>query len=153
MASGGLDEHSIEDLIKSNAPIDALGVGTRFGTSADAPYIDSVYKLVELDEEPIIKRSEGKRTLPYAKQVYRRFEDKQMADDIITRAISQQPHAYSTALLHPTIKSGKRTLAPEPISAIRNRIADNLAQIPLRYRKLLNPERYPVSISSDIPLF
>ena len=52
MASGGLDEHSISQLVDSGAPIDAFGVGTRFGTSADAPYIDSVYKLVEIDGQP-----------------------------------------------------------------------------------------------------
>src|SRR6266571_964038 len=46
-ASGGLDELDIDLLVASGAPIDAFGVGTRMGVSADAPFVDSVYKLVE----------------------------------------------------------------------------------------------------------
>ncbi|MYF79232.1 MAG: nicotinate phosphoribosyltransferase, partial [Chloroflexi bacterium] len=88
MASGGLDEHSISQLVASCAPIDAFGVGTRFGTSADAPYIDSVYKLVEIDGRPVIKLSTSKVTKPWAKQVFRRFEDGMMRGDVITRSTS-----------------------------------------------------------------
>jgi nicotinate phosphoribosyltransferase len=36
-ASGGLDEHAIADLVARRAPIDAYGVGTKVGVSADAP--------------------------------------------------------------------------------------------------------------------
>ena len=66
MATGGLDENSIRNLVEAGAPIDSFGVGTRFGTSADAPFIDSVYKLVELDGRPIAKMGAGKSTLPMA---------------------------------------------------------------------------------------
>src|SRR5688500_11236497 len=36
-ASGGLDEFEIDRLVRTGAPIDAFGVGTRIGVSADAP--------------------------------------------------------------------------------------------------------------------
>jgi nicotinate phosphoribosyltransferase len=42
-ASGGLDEHAIADLAARRAPIDAYGVGTKVGVSADAPYLDTAY--------------------------------------------------------------------------------------------------------------
>ena len=45
--------------------------GTKMGVSADAPSLDSAYKLVAFGERPVMKLSEGKATLPGAKQVYR----------------------------------------------------------------------------------
>jgi hypothetical protein len=41
------------------------------GVSADAPYVDSAYKLVQFGGRPVMKLSEGKATLPGAKQVHR----------------------------------------------------------------------------------
>ena len=51
-ASGGLDEHEVHELVQAGAPVDAFGIGTQIGVAADAPYIDSVYKLVEYDGRP-----------------------------------------------------------------------------------------------------
>ena len=48
-ASSSLDEFSITELITGGARIDAFGVGTRMGVSADRPYLDIVYKLVHID--------------------------------------------------------------------------------------------------------
>ena len=45
-ASGGLDEYAIAGLVAQQAPIDAYSVGTKMGVSADAPFLDSAYKLV-----------------------------------------------------------------------------------------------------------
>ena len=45
-ASGGLDEHEVAELVRAGAPVNAFGVGTQLGVSADAPYVDTVYKLV-----------------------------------------------------------------------------------------------------------
>jgi hypothetical protein len=35
--SGGLDEHNLARFVAAGTPIDAAGVGTRLGVSADAP--------------------------------------------------------------------------------------------------------------------
>ena len=130
MASGGLDEHSIQDLVASNAPIDAFGVGTRFGTSADAPYIDSVYKLVEFDNQPIIKLSTSKQTLPWAKQVYRRFQDDKMSNDLITKSTAPRPSGKTTALLRAAMKSGERTSPKDTIETVRKRVSKNIRSLP-----------------------
>lgn len=37
VASGGLDEHGVAALVAQGAPIDAYGIGTKMGVSADAP--------------------------------------------------------------------------------------------------------------------
>src|SRR5262249_10387303 len=71
LVSGDLDEHRIAALLDRNAPIDAFGVGTRLGTSADAPYVGMVYKLVEQGGAPRVKLSPGKHTRPGRKQVWR----------------------------------------------------------------------------------
>jgi nicotinate phosphoribosyltransferase len=73
-ASGNLDEHRLAALVGAGAPIDGFGVGTRMNTSADAPFLDCAYKLVEYEGVPRRKRSEGKATWPGAKQVWRRFD-------------------------------------------------------------------------------
>jgi nicotinate phosphoribosyltransferase len=76
MLSGDLDEYAIRDLVSSGAPVDAFGVGTQLATSADAPAMGTIYKLVELDVGCGIKRftaklSPDKTTLPGAKQLFR----------------------------------------------------------------------------------
>ena len=72
LVSGGLDEYALEELAQAGAPIDLFGVGTKAGVSADAPWSDMVYKLVCFDGRPVMKLSEGKVSLPGAKQVFRR---------------------------------------------------------------------------------
>ena len=49
IASGGLDETRIAEIIADGAPIDGFGVGTRASTSADSPTFDAVYKLAAYD--------------------------------------------------------------------------------------------------------
>ena len=38
--------------MRGGAPLDAFGIGTQMGVSADAPFVDSVYKLAEYDGRP-----------------------------------------------------------------------------------------------------
>lgn len=71
MATGDLDERKIRALVEAGAPIDAFGVGTELATSADAPTLSAIYKLVEIDGRPTMKLSDGKVSLPGAKQIYR----------------------------------------------------------------------------------
>ncbi len=58
-ASSGFDEYALAQLIADGARIDAFGVGTRMGVSADAPYLDMVYKMVRLGGRDVRKVSEG----------------------------------------------------------------------------------------------
>src|SRR5207245_10397031 len=74
-ASGDLDEDRIEALLAGGARIDGFGVGTALSTSADAPELGVIYKLVELERGRQVhnapKLSRAKLTYPGSKRVYR----------------------------------------------------------------------------------
>lgn len=115
-ASGGLDEYRIDDLMTAGAPIDAFGVGTRMGVSADAPYLDSAYKLVEYDGRPVTKLSPGKQTSPGRKQVFRR--EGTLEDTIGLRGEESPPghdsRPTSTACrTKPAASGGRQRLSPD----------------------------------------
>ena len=150
VVSGGLDEYRIQELVESGAPIDVFGVGTRFGTSADAPYIDSVYKMVEIDSRPVFKRSSAKSTLPWAKQVFRRFDTGSMSQDLLARADSSKPDRYENGMLQYAMRGGKRLIDREDTQSVRDRITAGLGDIPVGYRRLRDPDHYPVRYSREL---
>ena len=83
-ASSGFDEFKIARTQESGGPIDAYGVGSKLGVSADAPYFDIAYKLVQYADRPVMKLSTSKVTYVGKKQVFRSYDGNgQMAGDLI----------------------------------------------------------------------
>jgi nicotinate phosphoribosyltransferase len=149
-ASGDLDEYRIAELVKQGAKIDAFGVGTRMGTSADKPYVDVIYKLCETMSQtgefsPIMKLSEGKVTLPGRKQVFR-FQDRKgkYSKDVIALADEK---AEGEPLLVRVMEKGKLTYDFPSLNEIRAAASENLSKLPEKYKKLINPPAYPVETS------
>ncbi len=143
VASSDLDEYVIADLLADGAPIDAFGVGTRLGTSADAPYLAGVYKLVEDHSGGRAKSSAGKATVPFAKQVHRLHDGRGMVSDTIARV--DEDGIPGTPLLVPVLVDGRRVRAAEPLEAIRDRCAAGIRQLPGHLRALETTDRpYPV---------
>ena len=72
-ATNSLDEYLITDLERQGACIDSYGVGDAIATSKAAPCFGNVYKLVEIDGEAVLKRSEDKIKLinPGCQTTYR----------------------------------------------------------------------------------
>ncbi|MBC7131460.1 nicotinate phosphoribosyltransferase [Candidatus Bathyarchaeota archaeon] len=149
-ASGDLDEYRIEELLEKGAEIDAFGVGTKLGTSADRPYVDIIYKLCERmtpqgEFQPIMKLSEGKITLPGRKQVYRiRGKDGKFVKDIIaleSEEIDGEP------LLIKVIEKGKLVYKLPSLEEIRQRAMENLASLPEKYKRIKDAAEYPVELS------
>ncbi|WP_020658929.1 nicotinate phosphoribosyltransferase [Amycolatopsis benzoatilytica] len=130
MASGGLDEYELERLTAAGAPIDAYGLGTAVGVSADAPSLDSAYKLVEYDGRPVMKLSAGKRTLPGAKQVWR---DPAGGPDLL--ALADEARPGGEALLLPAMLSGRR-IGRFDLARARRRLESDLAWLPSSARRL-----------------
>ena len=149
VASGGLDEYAIDRLISGGAPIDMFGVGTRVGVSADAPSCDMVYKMVSYNGRPVMKLSEGKESLPAAKQVFRRHgPDGMMSADVI--GLSTDADVPGEPLLTLTMQDGRRVIPPGAIADARQRVAAGLSRLPQAHRKLRQPEHFPVSISDNL---
>lgn len=127
MASGDLNEYKIRDLRSAGAAIDAFGVGTELATSADAPCMGTIYKMVELlsggARRYTLKLSEQKHTLPGAKQVYR-FPD----HDLLTR--SEECHNGADALLKPVIIHGRPVDRLPDAAAARKNAAEWLRRLP-----------------------
>ena len=152
-ASGDLDEYRIAELLSQGAEIDAFGVGTQMGTSADKPYVDVIYKLCETtrangDFSPIMKLSEGKTTLPGRKQVFR-FKDKQgfLAKDVIALADEKMT---GEPLLVKVMENGKITSALPSLGEIRAAASENLSKLPLKYQKLTDAPAYSVELSQNL---
>ena len=144
-ASSSLDEYVLADLLARGAPIDGFGIGTRLDTSKDAPSLDCAYKLIEYAGVPRRKRSEGKATWPGRKQVCRRYgEDGKLLEDILTL---EDDRIEGEPLLRPVMQGGRRIDPPEPLEAIRKRVADGLARLPDGLRELRPRGTYPVRIS------
>jgi nicotinate phosphoribosyltransferase len=139
IASGGLDEYAVDELVTAGAPIDVFAVGTTVGTSADTPYLDSAYKLVQYAGRPVMKLSTGKATLPAPKQVFRRTG---CADLMALRDEDRPPG--SEALLEPVMANGRRVAAVQSpaatVAAARQRFTADLAELPGSVRRIRGPE-------------
>ncbi len=143
-ASGDLDEWRIAEIVAAGCPIDSFGVGTRLGTSSDAPFLGVVYKLVEDDGEPVMKLSAGKQTLPGRKQVWRQSEGDLMA-------LVSEGEQDGRPLLNQVMSGGIRSFESEPLDVIRERRAASVASLPSRLRTLVGPEPpYPVVFSEGL---
>jgi nicotinate phosphoribosyltransferase len=146
-ASGGLDEHEVAELVLADAPVDAFGIGTQLGVSADAPYVDSVYKLVEYDGRPTMKLSSGKVSPPGRKQIWRSIDGEH--DDVIALRDETTPERRE-ALLQAVIRDGRR-VAPSPsIDEMRGTFERNLARVPARARRLRRAEHLDIARSSGL---
>jgi nicotinate phosphoribosyltransferase len=137
-ASGGLDELEVEKLVADGAPVDAFGIGTQMGVSADAPFVDSVYKLVEIDGRPVLKLSTGKATAPGRKQAWRGPHT-----DVLALRDESGP-AGTEALLEPVMRHGVRTGSAPSIGEMRERFDADLAALPAGTRRLRDAT--PVSV-------
>lgn len=153
-ASGNLDEYRIAALLAAGAPIDGFGVGTQLTTSADAPALDSAYKLQAYAGRARRKRSEGKSTWPGAKQVWRSVDGEgRLAGDVVSLADEPSPDGNWEPLLQPVMRRGRRLVPPEPLAALRTHAASELARLPAALRDLgpAAAERpYPVAISASL---
>jgi nicotinate phosphoribosyltransferase len=146
IASGGLDEGQVAELVASGAPIDAFGVGTRMGVSSDAPTLDMAYKLTEYAGEGRMKLSTGKVSLPGRKQVFRLEEEGRAVRDVIARADEELP---GRPLLRTVMRGGRRL--PEgrvELDAARAEARRGLAAMPERLLRLEPADPpYPVEVS------
>ena len=150
LASGGLDEYEIDRLLSGGAAIDGFGVGTNVGSSADYPWLDCVYKMVEYDGKPTMKLSEDKETLVGAKQVFRQVDaDGMYAGDVVGCADEGTPDG-TRALLTEVMRDGRRIQGAASLAELRRRCAAEIGRLPAAHRRISSRGEYPVAVSDTL---
>lgn len=126
--SGSLDEYILARQFGQDVPVGGFGIGTHLDVSADAPYLDCVYKIQEYARIARRKRSVGKSTWPGRKQVYRVTDSAgRLRNDVVTLAGEQGP---GRGLLDPVMRGGERLAAPMALGELRDHAATELAALP-----------------------
>ncbi len=148
-ASSGFDEFKIAKVISEGATIDAFGVGTKVGVSADAPFVDVVYKMVRFKGRDVRKLSPGKVTLAGEKQVFRKSDQNgRYLEDIIGRR--DEIIAEGKPLLEKVMENG-HLLRPHPqLQMLQEKFKENFAALDDGYKSIQNHKAYPVKLSTRL---
>jgi nicotinate phosphoribosyltransferase len=149
MASGSLDEYKVENLVKGGSEIEVFAVGTRMGVSADAPYLDIAYKLVEYEGRPILKLSTGKKNWIGKKQV-RRFYGADGKIDFDRVCLLDSGRGDGESLMEVVMKKGERQRAPESLMEIRARFSDDWRKLPEQLKALHPSHVYRVEVCESL---
>jgi nicotinate phosphoribosyltransferase len=148
-ASSDLDEFQIDTLLSKGAKIDAFGVGTKIGVSADAPYLNIVYKLVRFKNRNVRKTSPDKISLAGEKQIFRRLDSSgNLLEDII--GLSDETLPDAVPLLEKVMENGRCLAAFPSLQTIRERFSRNFARLDDRYKVIHQRVNYPVKISPPL---
>ena len=147
-ASGDIDEAEILRLKALDAPIDGYGIGTKLVTGAP---VNGVYKLVEIDNIPVAKKSSGKQSIAGRKQIWRSFENGIIVSDRLTH-ISNISQSHEQPLLKCIMHNGKLLKSLDDLDAIAKRTRQSVKSLPQAVRNVTNPETVPVAIDMLIAI-
>ncbi len=149
IGSDGLDEYDLARFAESGVPYDSYGVGTKMGVSADAPWSDMAYKLVEYGDRSVLKLSAGKESWPGKKQVFRLRDDGgKYSGDVVALRGEQRPDGE--ALLKQVMLGGNVVDRLPTLEDSRSLCRDELARLPEVYKTIADPAVYPVSFSEGL---
>jgi nicotinate phosphoribosyltransferase len=174
-ASSDLDEYTIINLKAQGAQIDSWGIGTKLITAFDQPALGAVYKIVSIEDEngkmeDTIKISSNpeKVTTPGLKKVYRIINNTNghAEGDLIAMEGEKLPekrlrmfhptHTYinkvitnfsARELLEDIFVNGELVYDLPGIDESREYLKQNLAFLWDEYKRIMNPEEYPVDLS------
>lgn len=179
VASSGLDEYSIRDLLNQGAKIDSFGVGENLITSKSDPIFGGVYKLTAVESKdgeiiPKIKVSENveKITNPGFKQLYRLYDRKtgKAIADVITLHDEEiddtKPYEifhplytwkrkmvtnfYARKLLVKIFDQGKQIYQSPNIHEIRKYCKEQIDTLWDEVKRFENPHEYFVDLSKPL---
>jgi nicotinate phosphoribosyltransferase len=178
-ASNDLDEKTIQNLKMQGAKIDVWGVGTRVITAFDQPALGAVYKLVSIEGDDgqmvdTIKLSSNaeKVSTPGKKQVWRitsKKDGKSEGDYIALDGerpdketdlymfhpqytyINKTVHGFNARpILQPIFDKGILVYKLPELQDIRAFAASKLDMLWDEYKRVLNPQDYPVDLSQKL---
>jgi nicotinate phosphoribosyltransferase len=130
VVSGDLDEYSIAALRAE--PVDSYGVGTSVVTGSSLPTAGMVYKLVEVDGQPVAKRSTAKVSRGGSKSALRRYKPSGTAVEEVVFLQGKQPKlkAHDRVLPVPLLREGQPVGSPLTIQDGRERVTAALTSLP-----------------------
>jgi nicotinate phosphoribosyltransferase len=134
IVSGDMDEYSIATLAAE--PVDIYGAGTAVVTGSGAPTASLVYKLVEVEGRPVVKRSENKATVGGRKTAIRRHKPTGTATEEIIYSQGVPDHQPNDRLLQRTYIAGGEVLETPSLAGSRDHLRQNLISIPWEGLKL-----------------
>jgi nicotinate phosphoribosyltransferase len=176
VGSNDLDEHIIESLKQQGARINVWGVGTRLITAYDQPALGGVYKLSAIrnsngDWRPKIKLSEqaAKTSNPGLLQVRRFRSEREFLGDAIYHTTRPIPEDFtivdpgdptrrkhflretaSEDLLVPIFRDGKSVYQLPTLTAVRQRVQEQLAMLHPGIKRSVNPHQYPAGLELSL---
>lgn len=135
VVSGDLDEHAIAALAAE--PVDVYGAGTAVVVGSGAPTAGLVYKLVEVDGEPVVKRSEHKATVGGRKTAIRRHKPTGTATEevVVSRGVAD-PQPHDQELQRALVRGGKAVAELPTLDDSRELLRQRLISIPWEGLKL-----------------
>ena len=134
IVSGDMDEYSIAALAAE--PVDIYGAGTAVVTGSGAPTAGLVYKLVEVDGKPVVKRSEHKATVGGRKTAVRRHKPTGTATEEIVVSQGVPDHEPNDRLLQRTLMTNGEIVDPSTLAQSREHLRQCLISIPWEGLKL-----------------
>ncbi len=153
IASGELNEDKLSRLVSQQAPIDGFAIGSAILQAASME-ISSVYKLVAIQDrsgswEPISKRTSGKRSYPWTKQVYRTAgDDGAFTHDVIAW---DRESLVGEKLLQPIMKQGELAGKLPSIEECRDYCMMQRIRLPVELLALTPvKQKYPIRYSAAL---
>jgi nicotinate phosphoribosyltransferase len=134
IVSGDMDEYAIATLAAE--PVDMYGAGTAVVTGSGAPTAGLVYKLVEVEGRPVVKRSENKATVGGRKTAVRRHKPTGTATEEIVFSQGVPDHQPNDRLLQRSFVVGGEIAEEVPLAESRDHLRQCLISIPWEGLKL-----------------
>ncbi|MBQ1051782.1 nicotinate phosphoribosyltransferase [Micromonospora sp. C51] len=134
IVSGDLDEYAIAALAAE--PVDMYGAGTAVVTGSGAPTAGLVYKLVEVEGRPVVKRSEQKATIGGRKVAVRRHKPTGTATEEIVVPQGVPDHRPNDRLLQRSYVVDGEPVALPTLDESREHLRQCLISIPWEGLKL-----------------
>ncbi|MFI7487911.1 nicotinate phosphoribosyltransferase [Micromonospora echinaurantiaca] len=134
IVSGDLDEYSIAALAAE--PVDMYGAGTSVVTGSGAPTAGLVYKLVEVDERAVVKRSEQKATIGGRKVAVRRHKPTGTATEEVIVPQGEPERQPNDRLLQRPLLTGGEPVELPTLDESREHLRQCLISIPWEGLKL-----------------
>lgn len=135
VVSGDLDEYAIAALAAE--PVDVYGAGTAVVIGSGAPTAGLVYKLVEVDGQPVVKRSEQKATVGGRKTAVRRHKPTGTAiEEVVASQVAPKAQPHDRLLQRPFIRGGQAVENIPTLGDSREFLRERLIAIPWEGLKL-----------------